>query len=765
MRNKSLQGHRTPKNKEEVKLSKPAEVSVGFKAILSSLQHMRSFMDMPDALRASLKMNQKGGFDCPGCAWPDPDDERSSIGEYCENGIKALAEEATKKRIDADFFRNHAIEELQQWTDYKLGKSGRLAEPMYLAKGSSHYEPISWDNAFAKIANKLKALDSPNDAIFYTSGRTSNEAAFLYQLLVRAYGTNNMPDCSNMCHESSGVGLSETVGIGKGSVTLQDIHEAELLIIMGQNPGTNHPRMLNALEKCKENGGKIISVNPLVEAGLIKYKNPQRVTKMLGGGTHLTDLYLPVRINGDVAFLKAVMYLLLEWEEERGNIIDKKFIEEYTDGYEVFSKTIKATDFERCVSNSGLEKAAIIQAAEWIAAKEKIIICWAMGLTQHVNGVDNIKEIVNLLLLRGAIGKPGSGTCPVRGHSNVQGDRTMGIWEAPKDAFLDKLEEIFGIEAPREHGYAVVSAIKAMHEKKASFFMGMGGNFLSATPDTDFTAEALENCDMTVQVSTKLNRSHLITGKEALILPCLGRTEIDLQKGGYQFVSVENSMGIVHSSKGVLEPASDKLRSEVSIVCGIANKLLEDNSIKWQEFVDDYDIIRDVIARAVPGFSNYNVKVRVPKGFYLPNGARDRKFNTATGKARFSITQLPENKLPTDQYVMMTIRSHDQYNTTIYGNDDRYRGIYNARRVVLMNEQDIKAEGWAKGDHVNVSSHYEGKKRLVQDFVIVPYRIPTRCVAMYFPEANPLVPIDLFAHKSHTPASKKILVTIVKENA
>jgi molybdopterin-dependent oxidoreductase alpha subunit len=765
MRNKSLQGHRTPKNKEEVKLSKPAEVSVGFKAILSSLQHMRSFMDMPDALRASLKMNQKGGFDCPGCAWPDPDDERSSIGEYCENGIKALAEEATKKRIDADFFRNHAIEELQQWTDYKLGKSGRLAEPMYLAKGSSHYEPISWDNAFAKIANKLKALDSPNDAIFYTSGRTSNEAAFLYQLLVRAYGTNNMPDCSNMCHESSGVGLSETVGIGKGSVTLQDIHEAELLIIMGQNPGTNHPRMLNALEKCKENGGKIISVNPLVEAGLIKYKNPQRVTKMLGGGTHLTDLYLPVRINGDVAFLKAVMYLLLEWEEERGNIIDKKFIEEYTDGYEVFSKTIKATDFERCVSNSGLEKAAIIQAAEWIAAKEKIIICWAMGLTQHVNGVDNIKEIVNLLLLRGAIGKPGSGTCPVRGHSNVQGDRTMGIWEAPKDAFLDKLEEIFGIEAPREHGYAVVSAIKAMHEKKASFFMGMGGNFLSATPDTDFTAEALENCDMTVQVSTKLNRSHLITGKEALILPCLGRTEIDLQKGGYQFVSVENSMGIVHSSKGVLEPASDKLRSEVSIVCGIANKLLEDNSIKWQEFVDDYDIIRDVIARAVPGFSNYNVKVRVPKGFYLPNGARDRKFNTATGKARFSITQLPENKLPTDQYVMMTIRSHDQYNTTIYGNDDRYRGIYNARRVVLMNEQDIKAEGWAKGDHVNVSSHYQGKKRLVQDFVIVPYRIPTRCVAMYFPEANPLVPIDLFAHKSHTPASKKILVTIVKENA
>ena len=765
MRNKSLQGHRTPKNKEEVKLSKPAEVSVGFKAILSSLQHMRSFMDMPDALRASLKMNQKGGFDCPGCAWPDPDDERSSIGEYCENGIKALAEEATKKRIDADFFRNHAIEELQQWTDYKLGKSGRLAEPMYLAKGSSHYEPISWDNAFAKIANKLKALDSPNDAIFYTSGRTSNEAAFLYQLLVRAYGTNNMPDCSNMCHESSGVGLSETVGIGKGSVTLQDIHEAELLIIMGQNPGTNHPRMLNALEKCKENGGKIISVNPLVEAGLIKYKNPQRVTKMLGGGTHLTDLYLPVRINGDVAFLKAVMYLLLEWEEERGNIIDKKFIEEYTDGYEVFSKTIKATDFEQCVSNSGLEKAAIIQAAEWIAAKEKIIICWAMGLTQHVNGVDNIKEIVNLLLLRGAIGKPGSGTCPVRGHSNVQGDRTMGIWEAPKDAFLDKLEEIFGIEAPREHGYAVVSAIKAMHEKKASFFMGMGGNFLSATPDTDFTAEALENCDMTVQVSTKLNRSHLITGKEALILPCLGRTEIDLQKGGYQFVSVENSMGIVHSSKGVLEPASDKLRSEVSIVCGIANKLLEDNSIKWQEFVDDYDIIRDVIARAVPGFSNYNVKVRVPKGFYLPNGARDRKFNTATGKARFSITQLPENKLPTDQYVMMTIRSHDQYNTTIYGNDDRYRGIYNARRVVLMNEQDIKAEGWAKGDHVNVSSHYQGKKRLVQDFVIVPYRIPTRCVAMYFPEANPLVPIDLFAHKSHTPASKKILVTIVKENA
>jgi len=762
MNKKSLQGHRTPQNKEQVKISEPAEVSVGFKAILSSLQHMRSFMDMPDALRASLKMNQKGGFDCPGCAWPDPDDERSSIGEYCENGIKALAEEATKKKIDANFFGKHSIEELQKWTDYELGKSGRLTEPMYLAEGGKHYESISWETAFSKIATTLNQLSSPDEAIFYTSGRTSNEAAFLYQLLVRAYGTNNMPDCSNMCHESSGVGLSETVGIGKGSVTLQDIHESELLIIMGQNPGTNHPRMLNALEKCKENGGKIIAVNPLVEAGLIRYKNPQRVGKMLGKGTHLTDLYLPVRINGDVAFLKAVMCLLLRWEEERGGVVDMEFIEEYTDGYEDFSKAIREADFEQCVLESGLEREAITQAAEWIAAKEKIIICWAMGLTQHVNGVDNIKEIVNLLLLRGAIGKPGAGTCPVRGHSNVQGDRTMGVWEAPKPAFLDKLEEIFSINAPREHGLAVVPAIKAMHAKQASFFMGMGGNFLSATPDTDYTAEALQNCDLTVQVSTKLNRSHLVTGKEALILPCLGRTEIDVQKSGYQFVTVENSMGIVHSSKGVLEPASSMLKSEVSIVCSLAQQLLDTPKIEWQAFSDNYDKIRDAIAKSVPGFTDYNNKVRIPEGFYLPNGARDRQFKTATGKARFSITSLPENELPKEDYIMMTIRSHDQYNTTIYGNDDRYRGIHNGRRVVLMNEQDMREEGWTKGEHVNVSSNYQAKKRLVEDFVIVPYRIPSRCVAMYFPEANPLVPIDLFARESHTPASKKIIVSIDK---
>lgn len=748
-----------------LKQKAPKETSVGKDAIFSALGQMNKYMKKGEALKLSLKINQKGGFDCPGCAWPDPDDERSKLGEYCENGIKAIAEERSKKTIGADFFAKHSVQELSELSDFELGKKGRLLEPLVLEEGATHYKPIKWEDAFELIADELNKLPSPDEAIFYTSGRTSNEAAYLYQLFVRAYGTNNMPDCSNMCHESSGVGLSETVGIGKGSVTLEDIHQAEVLLIMGQNPGTNHPRMLSALEKCKVNGGQIITVNPLPEAGLMHYTDPQSPKRMLTNGIDLTDLFLPVRINGDVAFLKALMFEILQMDiAQDGGLIDHDFIDEYTEGYEQFITAIRNIDYMACLRQCGLEAKQVRAAAKIIAKNEKIIVCWAMGLTQHENGVDNIKEVVNLLLMKGAIGKPGAGTCPVRGHSNVQGDRTMGIWEEPKPEFLDKLDEIHGIKAPRAHGYSVVPAINAMKEGKAKVFFAMGGNFLSATPDTEFTAKALQNCDLTVHVSTKPNRSHLIHGKKALILPCLGRTDKDIQNGKEQFVTCENSMGVVQSSKGALNPPSKELLSEVRIVAEMAKATLKSSSINWDEFANDYDNIRDAVEQTIPGFEDYNKRVRQPAGFYLPNGARERKFNTDTGKAKFSTIPLPKHEQAEDEYIMMTIRSHDQYNTTIYGLDDRYRGIYNERRVVMMNEADMKAAGIQHKEIVNLSSEYNGVMRYANKFLAIPYPIPRGNVATYFPEANPLVPIDSFAAKSKTPASKRVQIRIHKTN-
>lgn len=744
-------------------IGEPKSKAVGIPAILSSLNHARKFMKPREALDLSLTVNQKGGFDCPGCAWPDPDDKRSSLGEYCENGMKAIAEEAQKDIIDRDFFAKHSVAELSELSDYDIGKLGRIAEPMLLEKGSCYYEPISWGEAFKMIASQLNMLESPDEAIFYTSGRTSNEAAYLYQLFVRAFGTNNMPDCSNMCHESSGIGLSETVGIGKGSVTLEDLHEAEVIMVMGQNPGTNHPRMLSALEKCKENGGKIITVNPLPEAGMVRYINPQSPNKILSGGESLTDVFLPVRINGDVAFLKALMLCLLEKEKEApGTVLDHAFMEEYTAGKQDFLEDLRQYNFHECALDAGVNPELIRQAADLVARKQKIIICWAMGLTQHENGVDNIKEIVNLLLMKGAIGKPGAGTCPVRGHSNVQGDRTMGIWEAPKDSFLDRLEEVHGITAPRNHGYATIDAIHAMNAGKAKVFFAMGGNFLSATPDTEFTAKALRNTCLTVQVSTKLNRSHLITGKRALILPCLGRTEVDVQVGGEQFVTTENSMGVVQTSKGIRKPPSDHLKSEVGIIAELAQATLPNSSINWIQFSHQYDYIREAIEQVIPGFENYNLRVRKPGGFYLPNGARERKFNTPDGKAQFSVNPLPPNVIRKGEYVMMTIRSHDQFNTTIYGLNDRYRGIFRERRVVMMNDQDMAERGFGRKEKVDLFSEFNGKKREVRTFLVVPYPIPRGCVATYFPETNPLVPIDSFAKKSFTPASKRVIITIEK---
>ena len=679
-------------------------------------------------------------------------------------GVKAIAEEATKKRVEPDFFKQHSINELSTWSDYQLGRSGRLTQPMILKKGSQHYEPISWDDAFATIAGELNALPSPNEAIFYTSGRTSNEAAFLYQLFVRQFGTNNMPDCSNMCHESSGVALSETLGIGKGSVKLEDFYIADLIIVMGQNPGTNHPRMMTALQKSKRQGAKIISINPLPETGLIRFQHPQEISGLFGKGTALSDLFLQVRINRDVSLLKAIMALLLEEENKNpGSVFDHDFINQQTNGFETFLADLKKQDTAQLIKRSGIPTAQIQEAVKMILASKKIIVCWAMGLTQHVNAVDNIQEIVNLLLLKGSIGKPGAGTCPVRGHSNVQGDRTMGIWEKPKPAFLDRLGSVCNFEPPREHGFDTVSAIEAMAKGQAKVFFAMGGNFLSATPDTEYTAEALQNCKLTVQVSTKLNRSHLITGKTALILPCLGRTEVDLQRGVPQFVSVENSMGIVHSSQGNLEPASTHLLSEPAIVAKLAMATLgEQSPTPWEELMNDYAKIRTLIELVIPGFEQYNRRVRNEGGFYLPNGAREGNFKTKTGKAEFTVNKASAIQLEADDYLMMTIRSHDQFNTTIYGLDDRYRGIYNGRRVVLVNAQDLKAQGLKTGDFVDLSSHFEGKERSAPHFMIVEYDIPQKCIATYFPEANPLVPINSVARRSHTPASKSVIVRMKK---
>lgn len=751
----------TPLEDEKIKITAPKQTAAGPIAVLSSIKHVYKELSLKNCSKTLFSVNQMTGFDCPGCAWPDPDDHRSAMGEFCENGVKAIAEEATEKRVGPGFFAKHNVVELSHWSDFKLGKSGRLTHPMILYPGKSNYEKISWEEAFQKISTQLNNLSSPDEAIFYTSGRTSNEAAFLYQLFVRQYGTNNLPDCSNMCHESSGVALSETLGIGKGSVKLEDFYITDLIIVVGQNPGTNHPRMLSALQKAKKNNAQIITINPLPEAGLLNFKNPQNLGGWLGSGTNLTDLFLQVKVGADVPLFKAILCLLLEEEEAQpGSVFDRDFIEKHTHGYQELIESLRTQNAEELAKQSGVDFSLIKQATHKIKQAKRMIICWAMGLTQHKNAVQNIQELVNLLLLKGCMGKPGSGTCPVRGHSNVQGDRTMGIWEKPKDAFLNQLKENFDFEPPRTHGYDTVNAIKAMAEGKAKVFFAMGGNFLSATPDTNYTARALQNCELTVQVSTKLNRSHLITGKTAIILPCLGRTEIDLQNGKAQFVSVENSMGIVHASRGQLKPASEHLKSEPAIVSELAEATLKNSKVKWTWLIEDYDRIRDIIEQTIPGFGNYNQRVRNDGGFYLPNGAREGNFHTNTGKANFTINPIPEIEVKEDEFIMMTIRSHDQFNTTIYGLDDRYRGIFNARRIVLMHKNDIQKINCQAGDEVDIIGHYEGEERIAPRFKIVAYPIPEQCIATYFPETNVLVPINSYADRSYTPTSKNVVVKL-----
>ena len=709
--------------------------------------------------RTLLLLNQFDGFDCPGCAWPDPG-HRAKV-EFCENGAKAVADEATTLRVGPDFFREHSVEVLLGRTDEWLNAQGRLTHPMVRREGAEGYEPIEWEAAFELIASHLNQV-KPDEAIFYTSGRTSNEAAFLYQLFVRAYGTNNLPDCSNMCHESSGVGLGEVIGVGKGTVLLEDFDKADVIFVIGQNPGTNHPRMMTALQRAARNGCRIVSVNPLKEPGLKAFIHPQEVTTLFGKGTALSELFVQVKPNGDVAFLKGVMKAMLEAERERpGEVFDHEFIESQTVGYDELVADLDATSWQEIEEGSGVVEAVIREAADIAAGAKRMICCWAMGLTQHQNGVANIQYVVNLLLLGGHIGREGAGACPVRGHSNVQGDRTVGITDRPKPAFLDRLGARFEFEPPREHGLDTVGAIEAMHDGTAKVFLAMGGNFLSATPDTDYVADALANCDLTVHVSTKLNRAHLVTGREALILPCLGRTERDVQKSGEQFVSVENSMGVVHSSRGRLEPASEHLLSEPTIVARLAAATLgADHHIPWLEMASDYDRIRKAIEEVIPGFDDYNRRVREDGGFVLPNSAREGRFDTVDGKAHFSVHPIPNHELSDDELLMITVRSHDQYNTTIYTSNDRYRGIKRGRRVAFMNPSDIARLGLQAQTVVDIVSVYDGVERVARNFRVVPYDIPPGAVATYFPEANVLVPANRYADKSHTPISKSVVVTL-----
>ncbi|MEU0637276.1 FdhF/YdeP family oxidoreductase [Streptomyces albidoflavus] len=730
--------------------------AAGLPAVAHSLRMSARQMGVRRTALTLLRVNQKDGFDCPGCAWPEPDKRHAA--EFCENGAKAVAEEATLRRVTPAFFAEHSVVDLAERSGYWLGQQGRLTEPMHLAEGADHYTPVSWERAFELIAGELKALSSPDEALFYTSGRTSNEAAFLYQLFAREFGTNNLPDCSNMCHESSGSALTETIGVGKGSVLLEDLYQADLIIVAGQNPGTNHPRMLSALEKAKQGGAKIITVNPLPEAGLERFKNPQTV-KGMARGTALTDLFLQIRLGGDQALFRLLNSLILKTP----GAVDEEFVAAHTEGYEEFAATAAKTGWEETLTATGLQRAEVEEALRMVLASERTVVCWAMGLTQHKHSVPTIREVVNFLLLRGNIGRPGAGVCPVRGHSNVQGDRTMGIFERPAPAFLDALEREFGFTPPRHHGLDVVRAIRALRDGEAKVFLAMGGNFVAASPDTEVTEAAMRRARLTVHVSTKLNRSHAVTGAHALILPTLGRTERDVQAGGEQFVTVEDSMGMVHASRGRLEPAGPALLSETAIVCRLARAVLgEGSATPWEEFEGDYALIRDRISRVVPGFEEFNARVADPAGFALPHAPRDeRRFPTPSGKAHFTDAPVEHPHLPEGRLLLQTLRSHDQYNTTIYGLDDRYRGIRGGRRVVLVHPDDARELGFADGAYADLVGEWkDGVERRAPGFRVVHYPTARGCAAAYYPETNVLVPLDSTADTSNTPASKSVVIRL-----
>ncbi|EST36268.1 FdhF/YdeP family oxidoreductase [Streptomyces roseochromogenus] len=748
---------------DDLTATPPKRWATGVPAVTHALEYSLGQTTVRRTALTLLNINQVKGFDCPGCAWPEPAPGKRHRNEYCENGAKHISDEATSRRITAEFFRRYSIAELGEKSDYWLNQQGRLTEPMIKRPGAAHYEPIGWDEAFDVLAGELTGLDTPDEALFYTSGRLNNEAAFLLQLFARAFGTNNLPDCSNLCHESSGSALQETLGIGKGSVCLDDIHTADLVFVVGQNPGTNHPRMLTALEETKRNGGQVIAVNPLPEAGLIRFKHPQKARGVIGRGTPIADQFLQIRPGGDLALFQALNRLLLEAEDERpGTVLDHSFISSHTTGFGDFADHARKIPWEDILAATRLTREEIGRVHDRVLRSGKIIVCWAMGLTQHKHGVPTVREVVNFLLLRGNIGRPGAGVCPVRGHSNVQGDRTMGIWERMPQRFLDALGREFGFTPPAHHGLDSVNGIRAMRDGTAKVFLGVAGNFVRATPDSRVTEDAMRRCRLTAHISTKLNRSHAVCGDTALILPTLGRSDRDIQASGEQFITVEDSMSEVHASRGRLAAASPHLLSEVAIISRLARRTLGDTpAIPWEEFEADYDTVRDRIARVVPGFENFNARVAGPGGFRLPNPVNQRVFRTPSGKAVFTVNDFTMPHIPEGHLLLQTLRSHDQWNTVPYAMNDRYRGIHNARRVVLVHPADLASLGLADRDRVDLITVWrDGLERRAEDFRVVAYPTSRGSAASYYPETNVLVPLDSVADISNTPTSKGVLIRL-----
>ncbi|AFR29375.1 MULTISPECIES: FdhF/YdeP family oxidoreductase [Micrococcaceae] len=746
----------------DISVSAPKRSAAGLPSLSETLPHAMADMGPSRAWKTLRAVNQKDGFDCMSCAWPDPPERKAA--EFCENGAKAIGWEAEPLKIPTQFWAENTLSALESKSEYWLGQQGRLVEPVFKAAGSDHYVPVSWDRAFEVVARELNGLENPDHATFYTSGRTSNEAAFLYQLFVRAYGTNNLPDCSNMCHESTGVAMGATVGVGKSAITYADFAQADLIIIMGQNPGTCHPRMLTALEEAKEAGAGIVAVNPLPEAGLINFRNPQRPRGLVGKGTDLADQYLQIRLAGDMALLQALSKRVLDAERAApGTVLDRTFIDEHCQGFVGFAAHLATLNERDVLTATGLTSADIDDLAARYLRAEKVIITWAMGITQHKKAVPTIKEIINLLLLRGNIGKPGAGPCPIRGHSNVQGDRTMGIWEKMPPRFLEAIQREFGFDPPRNPGVDAVDSIKGMRDGGIKVLIALGGNLVHAISDTTVAEAALRKTRLSVQISTKLNRSHVVVGEQALILPTLGRTEIDRQGGVKQFVTVEDTVCAVHRSMGPLEPIAPNVLSEVAIVSRMAQAVLGDKvPVDWAGLGRNYDAIRDHISRVVPGFEDFNARIREEDGFVLPHGPRDsRTFPTATGKAMFSVNELETIVIPRGRLLLQTIRSHDQFNTTTYTLNDRYRGIKKGRMVLLVNPSDLAELGFEDGGYVDVHSEADdGVDRVLPQLRLVSYPSARGCAAAYYPEANVLVPLDSTAEESNTPASKSVMIRL-----
>ena len=752
-------------NEDDLKVSEPAHAAAGLKAVMVSMERGFSQAGPARTLRSMLRVNQHNGFDCPGCAWPESITERRKPAEFCENGAKAIAEEASARTVTPEWFAQHPIEVLKDKTEYWLGSQGRITTPMIIHEGESHYQPISWADAFSTIADHVHATTA-DKCVFYTSGRTANETAFMYQLLARSLGTNNLPDCSNMCHESSGTALNPTIGIGKGTVSLEDFEHTELIFVVGQNPGTNHPRMLSALSDARKRGARVVAVNPLPEAGFFGFKDPQTVGGMLGKAEPVASDFLQIKVGGDLALFQAFGHLLLEEEAKNpGSVVDHEFISQATDGFDAYCEARATLDWEATEKATGLTREQITEIAQLLAKSKATIICWALGLTQQPHSVPTLKEIINLLLLQGNFGKPGAGACPVRGHSNVQGDRTMGIWEKPTEKLLAAIDQEFGISSPRAHGYDSTETLHAFEKDEVDVFVSMGGNFALANSDTEALEAGMQRAKLTVHISTKPNRSHVVHGKTSLILPTLGRTDKDdKHPGGAQFLSVEDSMSVIKSTRGRLTPVSEHLLAEPVIVARMAQAILgEDHPVNWRAMAEDYDVIRDHIEKVLPGFENFNARVREKNGFVLPNPPRDtRSFATDIGKGRFTVSDFEALKAPEGHLILQTMRSHDQYNTTFYGLDDRYRGIKDGRRVILVNPEDLEQTGFKDRDLVDVISTFAGTERRANRFRLVSYPTAKGCVAAYYPEANALVHRDLVARESNTPGFKAMMVRFVE---